>query len=148
MPSLKLSPSCLARLLQAGLAEQGTCSCRVEGNELIIEITDLRIWRFHVSVKLALSAGPDALARADRLAIRWRLVRLAGVPGFLVQRLLATIAGTLFRRQPFSIEPNRIVFKLAQFALAGRRLTDVLAVNQISVPHGQQALALSLKKAP
>lgn len=147
MPRLTLSPQCLTRLLQAALAERGTCSCSVEGGELIVRITQLRIWRFKVSATLAISTGPGALTHPDKLAIRWRLVRLAGVPGFLLQRLMAGVAGMIFRRMPLVIERNRIVLALAHLALAGRKLSDLVAVEDVSVPARQSALALTLKKA-
>jgi len=147
MPRLTLSPQCLTRLLQAALADRGTCTCSVEDGELIVRITRLRIWRLKVSITIAISTGPGALAQPDKLAIQWRLVRMAGVPGFLIQRLMAGVAGVLFRRMPFVIRHNRVVLSLANLALAGRKLTDLVAVEDLSVPARQSALAVTLKKA-
>lgn len=143
MPRATIECPCVQKLIAAVTGHSAHCS--VQGGHVLVCVSGIPIGIFGIrtSAEIALEAGHDAVRGHGELVLQYRIVRAAGLPGWLIGGLVKWIAHHFVKHPVVHLQHGNVHIHLDRINVGTQPLTAVAHVTALRVPDGAVACSLA-----
>jgi len=143
MPRATMECPCVQKLIAA--VTGFSVHCRVHGNHVLVCVSGIPIGIFDIrtSAEITLEAGHDAVRGQRELVLQYRIVRAAGLPGWLIGGLANWIAHHFVKHPVVHLQHDNVHIHLDRINVGTKPLTAVVHVTAFRVPDGAAACSLA-----